>query len=64
MDWQHIIPVDDLKEHTTIGGCECDPKIDWEVMIVIHNSYDHREVVERANEIVGQQLPPIPEQGE
>jgi len=49
----HILPVNDLKEHTENTTCECEPKIiigNGE-MIVIHNSFDHREIIEDVNQI-------------
>lgn len=47
MNWQHVYPVNDLKEHDIESlYCECEPRIDWNNMIVIHNSYDMREVKE------------------
>ena len=45
MEWQHILPVNDWIEHKDIGlDCICEPKIDWEYMLVIHNSADGREL--------------------
>ena len=48
MDW-HVLPTNDLKEHEETEYCHCKPKV--EVMengnrIIIHNSYDGREIVE------------------
>lgn len=51
----HIEPVNDLKEHLFDGAfCHCEPEIRFEEgdMFVIHNSYDGREGVELANEIL------------
>ena len=50
----NILPIDDLKEHTENSTCECLPKVIYEdgEMIVIHNSYDHREIIEEANKII------------
>ena len=47
----HILPINDLKEHEENTTCECNPKV--EVLengeiLVIHNSYDRREVTEEA----------------
>lgn len=50
----HIIPNKDLKEHTEETTCECEPTIDWENEIVIHNAFDGREHLERAKEILCQ----------
>ena len=44
----HIYPVNDLREHTTSGAeCWCDPEIDEEDNLVIHNSADERESYEQ-----------------
>jgi hypothetical protein len=44
----NIIPINDLKPHTENSSCACKPNILWqdEEMIVIHNSYDKRELTE------------------
>ena len=42
----HIVPLDDLKEHTDESTCECGPEVEilesGDIMI-IHNAYDGRE---------------------
>lgn len=50
----NIVPLNDLKEHTQDTTCECNPAIEESHghIIVIHNSYDGREGVELANEIL------------
>jgi len=53
---QHIIPIKDLKEHVDVG-CECNPRLDILEngdILLIHNSYDGREGLELANEILNQ----------
>jgi hypothetical protein len=46
---QHVVPLNDLKEHNCISClCECKPKVEevdggW---LIIHNSYDGRELFE------------------
>lgn len=50
----NILPINDLKEHTENSTCECEPKViieDGEI-IVIHNSYDRREVIEQAIDLM------------
>lgn len=51
----HILPINDLREHEEKSTCDCEPKSEilenGDVMI-IHNSFDGREVVELANEIL------------
>ena len=51
---QHVLPVNDLKHHTENTTCECSPKVEHinGNMVVIHNSYDGREIIEQVNEIV------------
>lgn len=50
----HILPVSDLKEHEESSTCGCNPKIIEESgeLICVHNSYDGREGLELANEIL------------
>lgn len=43
----HIIPLNDLREHTLRGDCWCDPMLDWDYGIATHNSADNREAFER-----------------
>jgi hypothetical protein len=42
----HIIPVDDLKEHSESADCWCQPKVDEEINLIVHNSADNREAFE------------------
>lgn len=39
----HVIPVDDLREHEMASTCWCGPEVDEEFDLVIHNSMDRRE---------------------
>ena len=51
----HILPVNDLKPHEEEGtACQCEPKIEFVEgeMLVIHNAFDHREVIEQVNKIL------------
>lgn len=45
----HILPVGDLKKHSEESTCECHPKVIFENgnMIIVHNSYDGRELKEQ-----------------
>lgn len=45
----HITPVDDLREHLESRECWCAPQIDRTggVVLVIHQSADGRELIER-----------------
>lgn len=49
-NWQHIYPVNNWIEHKLEGlNCICEPRIDWEYNLVIHNSADGRELREKEN---------------
>ena len=62
----HIYPVDDLEDHflecvyPVIGipycPCKCEPVFEEknDALIIVHNSFDGREAVEWANEILKQ----------
>jgi hypothetical protein len=49
-----IIPCNDTKEHEQTQWCECNPNFEMvnNILIVTHNAYDLREVIELANEIL------------
>ncbi len=42
----HIIPTEDIRDHTLRGDCWCDPRLDYENRIATHNSADGREQFE------------------
>ena len=48
----HILPISDLKKHEEATTCECCPNVEFEngEMIIIHNSFDKREIKEQQNE--------------
>lgn len=50
----HVLPVNDLKEHTEDTTCECGPTVIQEdgELIVVHNAFDGREGLEMAQEIL------------
>ena len=50
----HIIPVNDTKEHEEETTCHCNPRVDVVEggMIVVHNAYDGRVAVEKAQAIL------------
>jgi hypothetical protein len=53
----HIHPLNDIKQHDTTdtgNTCHCEPtvRVAGNEMFVIHNSFDGREGVEWANEIL------------
>ena len=47
----HILPINDIKEHEETTTCECCPSVAFEngEMIIIHNSFDKRELNEINN---------------
>lgn len=57
MEIWHIHPLNDEKEHQLEGyDCPCDPDVQYirehDRMLVTHNSFDGREGLEMANEIL------------
>ncbi len=43
-DSVHVIPVNDLKEHTPYADCKCGTS--YKDGVYIHNAYDERELTE------------------
>lgn len=56
----HVFPTNDIKEHNTEDTtCDCEPISETQPggdILIIHNSYDGREGLELANEILN---PPV-----
>jgi hypothetical protein len=56
----HVAPLDDIEEHNlsdTGNTCKCNPEVIIQSnseILVIHNSFDGREGLEWANEILNQ----------
>lgn len=52
----NVLPINDLKEHTEDSTCECNPTVEiidgTGELIIIHNSFDGREGLEQANQIL------------
>lgn len=48
----HILPVNDIKEHEEESTCHCCPSLIEESgeMILVHNAFDQRELLETAFE--------------
>ena len=43
----HVVPINDLKSHVTVGRqCWCNPKLEEDGALIIHNSADGREKFE------------------
>ncbi len=52
-NWVHTWPLNDKKGHDLESiHCHCNPKIDWKNSIVNHNSFDYREIIEEAEQII------------
>jgi abortive infection bacteriophage resistance protein len=51
---QHILPINDSDTHEESTTCKCEPKVINENgnMIIVHNSFDGRELVEEFNSIL------------
>lgn len=62
----HIYPVNDERAHDLTGTmCPCGPSVHWQDPetgvaysnpIVAHNAFDHREIVEEAEQLLGNAL--------
>jgi len=50
----HLLPTDDLEEHKESSMCRCNPevKIGEGGVLIVHNSFDGREGLELAKEIL------------
>jgi uncharacterized protein YlzI (FlbEa/FlbD family) len=50
----NICPINDIKPHTFNSTCECNPDVIIEngEMLIVHNSFDGRELVEEAENII------------
>lgn len=51
----HVYPINDLREHVVIGvDCPCEPCVEviGANLLVIHNAFDNREIIEQAIDIM------------
>ncbi len=52
----HVIPTNDIYSHTESADCDCEPRVEkgdyGDEDVIIHNSYDRREIIEEANRIL------------
>jgi hypothetical protein len=57
----HIIPENDSQPHEELTTCHCHPRVDFTqgVMVVIHNSFDGRELLEQAQDLLNTKGAPI-----
>jgi len=51
----HVMPVDDLREHTCTKNCPCNPRVEivGAGLLYVHNAWDHREAVEQVEAMLG-----------
>ena len=54
----NITPVNDIEPHTEESTCHCQPSVIYEngEMIIVHNSFDGRELFEEINEHLNKKL--------
>lgn len=46
-NWYHVFPVNDVEAHDLQSfDCKCDPEINYTDMVVVHNAFDKRDVLE------------------
>lgn len=52
----HVLPIDDIEDHIDSSTCPCQPSIEEENghLIIVHSSFDGREGVEWAQEILNE----------
>lgn len=51
----HVVPINDLEEHSDDTTCKCNPVVEvHEEILVIHNSFDGREKIEQLLEKVNE----------
>ena len=50
----NVLPANDLEEHEESSACPCRPAVELinDELLVVHNSYDHREIVEQAYDVL------------
>jgi len=56
----HVLPVNDLEPHDEDSTqCKCHPKVEFVEggILVTHNAFDQREIIEEINEILNQKNP-------
>ena len=54
----NVMPENDLKPHIESADCACEPTVEviGASLLIIHNSYDHREIIEQAIDIMNGDL--------
>lgn len=54
----HVYPENDLRPHELEGfACPCEPSVELigAAFLIIHNAYDHREIIEQAVDIMNEE---------
>lgn len=53
----HVLPIDDFRLHIEQSTCECQPRVEVVEggMIVVHHSWDNREVIEQVRSLLSKQ---------
>lgn len=44
----HVLPLNDIKDHNESKFCKCEPRVEEDGKLIIHNAYDGREFFEDA----------------
>jgi hypothetical protein len=54
----HILPTNDIEPHEEKTTCKCNPKVEFESgeMIIIHNSFDGREFIEKLTSNINERI--------
>lgn len=50
----NVYPINDIQEHILDSTCPCNPNVTIQhgEIIICHNSYDRREIIEEVNKIL------------
>lgn len=47
----HVVPINDLRQHENLFSCWCNPAVDIENRMFVHNSMDRREEYEEGRKL-------------
>lgn len=55
----NVYPLDDIGEHVLDVSCSCGPSVEviGAHLLIVHNAFDHREIIEQAIEILNKKAP-------
>lgn len=53
----NVLPVDDVRLHIESAECPCEPMVEviGANLLIIHNAFDHREIIEQAIDIMNEE---------